>query len=166
MNCKETFSDIVAVWPFPAGKIDYDIPFNVRRRSMSKSALSLTDDSFLNTMVHYSVSESYCSGSVIELEENESTLRFTTKQGVGGRYHEVSLSLIISEESELSERMTEQLESVRHDFIIKDAEGTLLLVRTTDDAYECVSDVERTPEYRLRHNIKIDNYNGIIRLTD
>lgn len=164
MNCKETFSDIVAAWAFPAGAISYTIPFNVRKRIYTLSDLGWTDTSILNGMPHYSVGEDYAGAGVVELAEQESILRSTTVQTAAGRAHDVSLSLIINENSEKAKELGEQLERERHDFIVQIADGSYLLVRTADNAYQCQTDEEFAIDYRLKHTINIQNLNGIIRL--
>lgn len=165
MNCKETISDIVAVWPFPKGAISYDVPFNVRKRNYLSSELRLADSSVLDSMIHYSIGEDYTGVGVVELAEQESTLRSTTIQTKAGRAFDVTLLLIISENSEQAKELGEQLEHKCHDFVVKIADGSFLLVRAEEYAYDCQTDEEFNVDYMLRHTIKIQNINGIIRLT-
>ena len=169
MNCKETFSDIVAVWPLPKGTIPYAIPFNVRRREytladMGYSSLSAFE-SVLASVDYYAVSERSGGAEWVEIEEMQSTVRSTTKQTVAGRYHEIALSLIINEKTDKAIEMAEQLESETHDFVIQISDGSLLLLRTVDDVYQCKTSEEYASDYALKHSIRIENVNGIIRLT-
>ena len=39
VTCIESFSDIVAVWPFMEGGISYAFPFNVRKKTVTLSEL-------------------------------------------------------------------------------------------------------------------------------
>ena len=165
MNCKETFLDIVAVWPLPKGFISYDIPFNVRKREYMLSELKLNDNSAIDSLFHYSISDDNIGTGVVELEEQESTLKSTSTQTVAGIAFDVVISLIIKENSSMARRLGEQLENNCHDFIVKSADSGLLLVRAEDYAYECQTNEEFDVEYTLRHTIKIQNVNGIIRLT-
>ena len=100
MNCTETFSDIVAVWPIPSSSIEYDIPFNVRKRQYSRSHMRLKDESLLDTLVYYTLSKNG-DDKAIEIVENGNIVRASTKKTIAGRAHDVSLSLIISEKTEL-----------------------------------------------------------------
>ena len=60
VTCKEAFVDIVAVWPFAEGEIDFKVPFNVRTRSVSASDLGVTSVSdLLKDRPYYSVGENY-----------------------------------------------------------------------------------------------------------
>lgn len=165
MNCKETFSDIVAVWPLRATSMNYAIPFKVRKRTYLFSELGITDTTMLDTLPHYSVGEDYAGSGVVELAEQESTLKSTTVQTTAGRAFNVVLSLIINEDSDKAKELGEQLERERHDFIAQVADGSFLLVRTSDNGYECQTEEEFAVDYRLRHTIRIQNYNGIIRLS-
>lgn len=164
MNCKETFSDIVAVWPLPVGSVNYAIPFNVRKRIYDLADMGWTDLSILDTLPHYSIGESYTGVDVVELEERESTLKSTTRATRGGRVHDVVLALIISEKSDKAINLSETLDAARHDFLIQIADGSYLLIRTQENAYKSESSEEYAAEYRLRHTITVENYNGIIRI--
>lgn len=169
MNCKETFSDIVAVWPFPKGRIPYTIPFNVRKRTYTLSDIGFDSlDGFeilLGSVDYYAISDRYSATEMVEIEEEQNSVRSTTKQSRAGRYHEVTLSLIISEKTDKAIELAEELERELHDFIIQVSDGSYLLLRAVDGAYQCNSEEGYESDYELQHRITMENINGIIRLT-
>jgi len=167
VTCKEAFVDIVAVWPFAAGEIDFKVPFNVRTRSVSSSDLGVTSVSdLLKDRPYYSVGENYDDANCIEIEERKCTLKSTTKYTSAGRAFDVSLVLIISEKSKVSANMMDKVESTRHDFIVRCADGEQLLVRSAEMAYKCVAEEEFAEGYQQKLTLTMENYNGIQRITD
>ena len=59
-ECRESFADIVAVWPFLAGEIKYKVPFNVRSRKVSVNEIGVSSlDALLKNRGYYSVGENY-----------------------------------------------------------------------------------------------------------
>ena len=69
-------------------------------------------------------------------------MKSTTKYTSAGRAFDVSLVLIISEKSKVSANMMDKVESTRHDFIVRCADGEQLLVRSAEMAYKCVAEEE------------------------
>lgn len=167
VTCKETFVDIVMVWPFAEGEINYQVPFNVRGRSVKVSELGVTSITDLtNDRPYYSVGENYEEADCIELEERKCTLKSTTKYTSAGRAFDVSLVLIISEKSVVSATMMDKVEATRHDFIVQCADGEQLLVRSAEMGYKCVAEEEFSESYQQKLTITLENYNGIQRITE
>lgn len=167
IQCKESFFDIVAVWPLAAGSISYTVPFNVRSRTITPAELGATDmETFLKDEKHYSVGENYDESDVVEIEERKCSVKSTTKYTSAGRAFDVSLVLIISEKSTLSVQMMDEIEASAHDFIIQCVDGELLLVRSADNAYKCVAEEEVAEGYQQKLTLTLENYNGIQRITE
>lgn len=165
MICKETYSDIVQVWPFKAGEILYATPFNVRRRIVPISELGVLNlKSLLEGRPSYSVGESYSDANCVEMEERKCVLKSATKFSSVGRTFEVSLSLIINEKSTLSANMMDEIESESHDFIVMCVDGDYLLVRSLEMSYRCTAEEEIAENYQQKLTIKLENYNGIQRI--
>ena len=89
-----------------------------------------------------------------------------TKYTSAGRAFDVSLVLIISEKSKVSANMMDKVESTRHDFIVRCADGEQLLVRSAEMAYKCVAEEEFAEGYQQKLTLTMENYNGIQRITD
>lgn len=167
VTCKEAFVDIVMVWPFAVGEIDYKVPFNVRGRSVKVSELGVSSIADLTKgRTYYSVGENYEETDCIELEERKCTLKSTTKYTSAGRAFDVSLVLIINEKSEISAAMMDKVETFRHDFIVQCADGEQLLVRSAEMGYKCVAEEEFAESYQQKLTITMENYNGIQRITE
>lgn len=167
ITCKESFSDIVMVWPFAVGDISYKVPFNVRNRNISASDMGVSALSELTKgKTYYSVGENYEDSDCIELEERKCTLKSTTKYSSAGRAFDVVLTLIISEKSDVSATMMDEMEAERHDFIVQCADGTQLLIRSAEMGYKCVVEEEFAENYQQKITITLENYNGIQRITD
>ena len=165
VTCRESFQDIVAVWPLAEGTIQYKVPFNVRIRSVTPQDLGVTDMADLTkNRPYYSIGENYEDGDCIELEERKSVLKSATKYSSAGRSFDVSLLLIINEKSTTSVSMMDTLESTRHDFIVQCADGEMLLVRSAEMAYKCVTEEEFYETYQQKITITMENYNGIQRV--
>lgn len=166
MECRELFSDIVAVWPFAVGEINYKVPFNVRSRNVAVTDLGVSVMfDLLNGRPYYSVGENYNDTDCIELEERKCTLKSTTKYTSAGRAFDVNLVLIISEKSNLSATMMDKVEATRHDFIVQCADGEQLLVRSAEMGYKCVAEEDFAEIYQQKLTITMENYNGIQRIT-
>lgn len=165
--CKETFSDIVAVYPVQAGKISYTVPFNVRMRTYSLSQLGVSSiESLIEKSVsYYSIGDDYTSPTVIELEERKSTLKSVTKETAGGRVYDVTLTLIINENSDKSANLMDGLMASRHDFIVQLANGDYLILRTGECGYLCKGEENFAESYQQKLTIAIQNLNGIQRIT-
>lgn len=167
VTCKETFVDIVMVWPFAEGEIEYLIPFNVRSRSVKASELGVTSIADLTKgRPYYSVGENYEDTDCIELEERKCTLKSTTKYTSAGRAFDVSLVLIINEKSVVSAAMMDKVETSRHDFIVQCADGEQLLVRSAEMGYKCVAEEEFAESYQQKLTVTMENYNGIQRIIE
>lgn len=167
MNCKEAFSDIVAVWPFADGEISYKIPFNVRARNVSVSELGADSVSALTAgRIHYSVGEDYSDASTIEIEERKCSVKSTTKYTSAGRAFDVVLTLVISEKSTISAKTMDDMEAARHDFLLQCADGEYLFVRSAQMAYRCVTEEDFSEVYQQKITVTMENYNGIQRVVD
>ena len=165
VTCKEAFVDIVAVWPFAAGEINYQVPFNVRSRKVTAAELGVTSlDDLLKDRNYYSVGENYEDVNCVEMEERKCTLKSPTKYTSAGRAFDVSLVMIISEKSEISANMMDSIEANRHDFIVRCVDGEHLLVRSAEMAYKCVAEVEFAEGYQQKLTLTMENYNGIQRI--
>ena len=166
VTCKEAFVDIVAVWPFAEGEIDFKVPFNVRTRSVSASDLGVTSVSdLLKDRPYYSVGENYDDADCIEIEERKCTLKSTTKYTSAGRAFDVSLVLIISEKSEKSVIMADELSSKAHDFIVLLGDGNYVLLRCDENAYKTSIEETYSLYYELKITANMETYNGVIRIT-
>lgn len=165
IKCRETFDDIVMVWPFAEGEINYKIPFNVRSRTIAVSDMGAeTLSDLCKGKPYYSIGENYEEADCVELAERKCSLKATSKHISSGRAFDVSLVLIINEKSVVSATMMDQLESSRHDFIVQCADGSHLLVRSANMAYKCVSEEEFAESYQQKLTFTLENYNGIQRI--
>lgn len=155
------------VWPFAEGEIEYQVPFNVRSRSVKASELGVTSITDLTKgRPYYSVGENYEDTDCIELEERKCTLKSTTKYTSAGRAFDVSLVLIINEKSVVSAAMMDKVETSRHDFIVQCADGEQLLVRSAEMGYKCVAEEEFAESYQQKLTVTMENYNGIQRIIE
>lgn len=164
--CKETFSDIVAVYPIGADVIGYTVPFNVRMRTYTLAQLGVTgiDELTAKANGYYSIGEEYAVGNVVELEERESSLKSVTKETTAARMYEVTLTLIINENSDKSANLMDRLIAQRHDMVVQLANGEYLLVRTGECAYLCKGEENFAKNYQQKLTISVQNINGIQRI--
>lgn len=166
MECRESFSDIVAVYPFKAGEINYSIPFNVRKRYYSLTDLGVSElADLLKNKIYYSIGESYADQNTIEIEERMTSLKSVSKKTINGRMFDVTLTLIIRDKKQVSDFLMDEVDEERHDFICALADGSYVLVRTSDMGYECKTEEEYSDEYELKQIVSMATYNGIIRLS-
>lgn len=165
VTCIESFSDIVAVWPFLEGEIGYTFPFNIRKKTVVPSELGAeTIEVLTKGKFCLSTSVSYNGSSSAVLEDTGNSVRSTTKTGRSGRYHEVVLSLVISDNSEESVKNVEKLEGYPHDFIILVSSGEYLLLRGGGLYYKCSAEEEYSENYQLKITLTLSCYNGIQRI--
>lgn len=165
VTCIESFSDIVAVWPFMEGGISYAFPFNVRKKTVTLSELGKdTVENLTAGKTCLSTGQTYGDTVSVSLEDGESSVRSTTKTGIAGRYHEVVLSLVISDNSEESVAMAEELEGHSHDFVIQTSGGEYLLLRGGGQYYKCSVEEEYSESYKLKVTLTLSCYNGIQRI--
>lgn len=164
-ECRESFADIVAVWPFLAGEIKYKVPFNVRSRKVSVNEIGVSSlDTLLKNRGYYSVGENYEDSKCVEIEERKCILKSASKRTISGRSYDVSLVLIINEKSDNSATMMDEIEMDRHDFIVQCADSSYLLVRSVEMGYKCVAEEEISENYQQKLTITMTNYNGIQRI--
>jgi hypothetical protein len=164
-NCRESFSDIVSIWPFAAGEIKFQTPFNVRTRKVTVLNLGVNSlEELLKNRDYYSVGKNYEDANCVEIEERKCVLKSTTKYSSSGRSFDVQLVLIISEKSALSANLMDKIEADRHDFVVRCADGEHLLVRSVDMSYKCVVKEDFAENYQQEINITMENYNGIQRI--
>lgn len=166
VSCNETFSDIVAVWPFAVGEIPYSIPFNVRRRFYGAQELGISDISdFCKGRFHYSIGEDYANDQTVELKEQKTVLKSVSDDKTPGRSFDVNLTLIINDNNDLSAKMMDEMVSSPHDFILLLADGTYLLIRTLEYGYSCRSEETFSEDYEQKLTVSLKTYNGIIRMS-
>ena len=164
IKCNETFSDIVEVWPFAEGKIAYTVPFNVRSRTLKLADLGVESlEQLLLDKSFYTIGDVGEDSLGVEMEERQTNLKSTTKFSSGGRSFDISLTLIINEKSIKSANMMDELESTRHDFLLKCADGDYLFVRSAEMSYRCIVEEEIADSYQQKLSISCENYNGIQR---
>ena len=164
IKCNETFSDIVEVWPFAEGKIAYTVPFNVRSRTLKLADLGVESlEQLLLDKSFYTIGDVGEDSLGVEMEERQTNLKSTTKFSSGGRSFDISLTLIINEKSIKSANMMDELESTRHDFLLKCADGDYLFVRSAEMSYRCIVEEEIADSYQQKLSISFENYNGIQR---
>lgn len=165
MECRESFSDIVAVYPFATGEIKYTIPFNVKKRYYTLTDLGVDELSdLLDNRIYYSIGESYSNQNTIEIEERQISLKSVSKKNINGRLYDVTLTLIIKDKKDISANFMDEIDGERHDFICLLADGSYLLVRTSELCYDCKTEEEFSAEYELKQTISMETYNGIIRI--
>lgn len=167
LTCKETFSDIVAVYPIEAEEMAYTVPFNVRTRTYTLAQMGVADmDTLLaKSDYRYSIGEDYTSDTTIEIEERKSTLKSATKETSAGRVYDVTLTLIINENSTKSANFMDSITNKRHDFVVQIANGELLLIRTGECAYTCKAEENFAESYQQKLTISVQNLNGIQRIS-
>lgn len=164
IKCNETFSDIVEVWPFAEGKIAYTVPFNVRSRTLKLADFGVESlEQLLLDKSFYTIGDVGEDSLGVEMEERQTNLKSTTKFSSGGRSFDISLTLIINEKSIKSANMMDELESTRHDFLLKCADGDYLFVRSAEMSYRCIVEEEIADSYQQKLSISFENYNGIQR---
>lgn len=165
MTCAESFSDIVAVWPFMEGGISYTFPFNARKKTVTLSELGKdTMENLTAGKICLMTGQVYGDAVFVSLEDGESSVRSVTKTGIAGRYHEVVLSLVISDNSEESVTMAEELEGYPHDFVIQASGGEYLLLRGGGQYYKCSVEEEYSESRKLKVTLTLSCYNGIQRI--
>lgn len=167
-ECKDTFEDIVSVWPFAKGEIAYQLPYNVRLRTLQLHHLGLTDGGTLSALTadrpYYTIGEDYQSDNSVELEERKSILKSSTKYSESGRRFDVSLTLQVVHNSRLSLSLMDHIESDPSDFLVLIASGEYLLVRTDELTYRCKSEEQFGNTYTQKLTITASCYNGIQRI--
>ena len=166
MICRESFSDIVAVYPFAVGDIKFQVPFNVRDRQITPKQMGVSSlDDLIKDRTYYSVGDEHESDKVIEIEERKCVVKSATKYTSAGRAFDVSLTLIINEKSTKSVTLMDEIESVEHDFIIQCVDGDMLLVRCAPLGYRCTAEEEVAEVYQQKLAVSFENINGIQRIS-
>jgi hypothetical protein len=165
--CKETWSDIVAVYPFAMGGIDYAVPFNVRKRNYTLADLGVSTSLpvHLANRPCLTISPDFDGSDCIELAEGQTTIKSTSKENVAGRFYDILFSLIISEKSEKSVIMADDLSSKAHDFIVLLGDGNYVLLRCDENAYKTSIEETYSLYYELKITANMETYNGVIRIT-
>lgn len=158
----EAYVDVISVWPLEIGSVTYQIPFNVRKRTLSLSDMGANSISeLLAGREYYSVcptDDPLC----VELdEESEQLVKSVTKKSVSGVYYEVSMSLVISAKSDKSIRLSDKMERIAHDFIFLLSDGSYHLVRASVYGVQCVSEESYQTDYKQKLSVSISCYNGI-----
>lgn len=165
VKCTENFSDIVAVWPILRGRVDYAIPFNVRRRTYSLADLGVTDIAELkNSAPCLSISPDFDGDDCIEIEERACSVKSASQTSVAGRSYDVTLSLKISEKSAESANIADDLSAEAHDFLILVADGTYIILRNADNGYKCSVTETFAAQYELAITVTMETYNGLVRI--
>lgn len=168
LSCIEQMNNILAVWTFKSGEVNYSFPFNVRKRIVLVSELGISSIAALTgSRQHYEMGAVYDDTGAVSIDETGNSLKSTTKKSSSGRYHEVILTLIVTENSSASIGLMDELESEEHDFIIKCANGEYLLLRISDLAYNCsVEESFDDDKYSQKITVTMECYNGIQRISE
>lgn len=168
MECRETFEDIISVWPFLKGEIDFQIPYSVRKRTLSMTDLGLADGESLSALTdgrpYYTIGEDYQSEQSVELQERKSVLKSATKYAQYGRSFDTSLSLQVLFNRTPSLSLMDEIEREPHDFLLLLASGEYLLLRTDENTYLCKSEEQFGESYTQKLTITAECYNGIQRI--
>lgn len=169
MECKETFEDIVSVWPFAQGEIEYRVPYLVRKRVLTTDDLGLTDGATIGSLLQgkpcYTIGEDWQSDHSVEIEERKNVLKSTTKSAKYGRSFEISLTLQVIYNNVQSVSLMDSLERTPHDFLLLLASGDYLLLRTDYSTYLCKSEEQFGESYTQKLTITAECYNGIQRIS-
>ena len=173
-KCNETFSDILEVWAFEAGEIDFQIPFSVRKRTVTLEELGILPDesgkrslsSLLSGRYYYSVGEDYEDDYAIEIEDRKNQLKSTSKISTYGRSSELSLVLVVNDKSTHSIALMDDIERKRHDFILTTSDQEHLLVRSVENLYSVKSEEDFSEKYQQKLTIRLENINGIQRIIE
>lgn len=165
--CKEFWSDIVAVYPFAMGELDYAVPFNVRKRNytLADLGIDISLPTYLANRPCLTISPEFDGSDSIELAEGQTNIKSTSKENVAGRFYDVLFSLIISEKSEKSVVMADELSSEAHDFIVLLGDGSYVLLRCDENAYKTSIEETYSLSYELKITVNMETYNGVIRIT-
>lgn len=164
--CKESYFDIVRVWALPLSEVTFSVPFNVRMHELTLADVGQTDiATWLKDIPQLAVSTSLYGEDAIPLDERKTTLKSTTKNGVGGRYYEVVLTLIINDNSVDSAKIVHDLEVQPYCFVVQTATDDILFVRSEEIGYSCIVEEDVNEDYSLKATITMATYNGIQRFS-
>lgn len=165
MKCTESYSDIMAVWPILKGRVDYQVPFNVRKRTYTLAELGITDVATLKGGSScLSISPDFDGADCVEIEERACSVKSVSQTSVAGRSYDVTLSLKISEKSTESANIADDLSAEAHDFLILVADGTYLILRGADNGYKCSVTETFAAQYELAITVTMETYNGLVRI--
>lgn len=161
MNCTETIRDIVSIWFYEDGFIQFSDPFNTPKEAYTVAELGVSKLSELLNKCHFSSCGDRYGAGVIDFSENSAEIAVSTSSKSGLVSYTVKLTIPLYMDSALtnSDRL---LFSRRCDFIIEYADGRYGLIRSTSGGYsfgKSISIGSKKKSNQLVFTIK--NLNGL-----
>lgn len=155
--------DIVAVYPFPFGELNHQVPFNVRKKTTTLAEIGLSSLSGLaarKRFITYTDSGGQPDGKDFLIEE-KGTVKATAKKTISGYTYSVNLQLKstyhVVEQSEYLFSLIEQ----EHDLLLEASDGKYYFIRCPEYAYNFLPEENISDSYTTTLTFDINNINGI-----
>lgn len=161
MNCSEVIRDIISIWVFEDGFIEYVHPYNTPKETYTVAELGVGKISELLNKRHFSSCGDRYGAGVIAFSENEAEISVSTSNTNGLVSYTVKLTIPIY----MDEQLTDDdmlLFSRRCDFIVQYADGQYGLIRSTAGGYAFAKNVSIGSRKKSRQLVfTVKNLNGL-----
>lgn len=161
MSCTEQIKDIISVWPFADGKINFKHPFNIPKEVYTVADLGVAKIEKLLYNRHFSSCGDRYGMGVIGFSENSAELSVSTSDRDSVFSYTLKLTIPIY----MDERLTDSdilLFRRRCDFLIQFANERFALIRSTSGGYSFTKSVSIANKKKVSQLVfTVKNLNGL-----
>jgi len=156
----EQYFDIVAVYPFPFGELNHQVPFNVRKKTTTLFEIGLPSLAGRKRFITYTDSEELSDEKDFLIDE-KGTVKATPQKTIAGYTYAVNLQFKTMQNAVEQSEYLDDLIITDHDLLLEASDGKFYFVRCPEHAYRFTPEENITDSYTTTLTFDINNINGI-----
>lgn len=160
MGCTEILSDVLNLYPFRYGEVNYTIPFSIYKHQVFLSELGVSDLSeLLNGRKRFSIFNSENDEFVVEMEETP-TVKSVSQHASMGVIQTVTMVLKLTNIKLEFFPFLDSLVRDGHDFLVECHNQKWFLIRGEETAYQCIAENSIIDNWQIQLSFEWTNLNG------
>lgn len=161
MTCEiEQLDDVVSIYPLIG--LAYKVPFYIPMSSINLGSIGITDlEAFLAEVSRFSTLDGPWAARNVLIDEKP-TIKSAAEASITGYTYKVTMSWKVISNQGTAKSWLEDMKRKAHDFIIETGAGNFFLIRSAEEAYECLTEENLSDAYTITANVGLKNLDGLL----